>query len=163
MILSPSFSVTMAFFQSDVRPACSVRLRRALPRTFSVLTLTTLTLNNSCTACRICGLVARRSATTVYWLYFSPWRVPFSVRRTVLMTSKAFMLFLGQTVGDFFKRAPGEQQLVGTKHVVGFEGITRRQRDFLEVARGERQIFINAGRNHECRAFQFQRGNDADE
>jgi hypothetical protein len=28
----------------------------------------------------------------VYWLNFSPWRVPFSVRRTVLMISKAFMV-----------------------------------------------------------------------
>jgi hypothetical protein len=43
----------MAFFQLEVTPACKVRLRRALPRTFSVLTLTTLTLNSSCTACRI--------------------------------------------------------------------------------------------------------------
>src|SRR5271163_2764585 len=104
----------MAFFQSGARPACAVRLRRALPRTFKVLTLVTLTLKSSCTACRICGLVARRSATMVYWLCFSPWRVPFSVRRTVLMISKAFMLFLVQTGFDVFKRAPGEEQLVGT-------------------------------------------------
>ena len=47
----------MAFFQSGALPACVVRWRRALPRTFSVLTLMTLTLNSSCTAWRICGLV----------------------------------------------------------------------------------------------------------
>ena len=73
-------------------------------------------------------LVARRSATTVYWLYFSPWRVPFSVRRTVLMISKEFMLFLGQTGLDFFKRALGEQQLVRAQHVVGVQRIARGQR-----------------------------------
>src|SRR5450631_3558603 len=152
----------MAFFQSGALPAWMVRLRRALPRTLSVLTLVTLTLNNSCTACRICGLVARRSATMVYWLYFSPWRVPFSVRRTVLMISKAFMLFLGKTGFDFFKRALGEQQFVGAQHVVSVQRIAGGQRDFFKVARGKRQIFINAGGNDERRAFQIQRGNNAD-
>src|ERR1035438_8440267 len=108
----------MAFFQSGALPACVVRWRRALPWTFSVLTRVTLTLNNSCTACLICGLVARRSATTVYWLYFSLWRVPFSVRRTVLMISKGFMLFLGQTGFDFFKRALGEHELGRAEFIV---------------------------------------------
>src|SRR5450631_2610232 len=111
----------MAFFQSGARPAWMVRLRRALPRTLSVLTLVTLTLNNSCTACRICGLVARRSATMVYWLYFSLWRVPFSVRRTVLMISKGFILFFRQAGFDLFKCALGEQQFVRTQHVVGVQ------------------------------------------
>src|SRR5208283_2453677 len=120
----------MAFFQLGVRPACNVRLRRALPRTFSVLTLVTLTLNSSCTACRICGLVARRSATMVYWLYFSPWRVPFSVRRTILMISKAFMLFLGKTGLDLFKRAFCEQQFVGAQHIVSVQRIARGERHF---------------------------------
>src|SRR5450432_294139 len=152
----------MAFFQSLVRPACNVRLRRALPRTLSVLTLVTLTLNNSCTACRICGLVARRSATMVYWLNFSPWRVPFSVRRTVLMISKGFMLFVGQAGFDFFKRALREQQFVGTQHVVSVQRVAGRERDFFNVARGERQILVNAGGNDERRAFQFQRRNHAD-
>src|SRR5207302_559602 len=91
MILSPSFRVTMAFFQSRVLPACAVRWRRALPRTFSVFTLSTLTLNNSWTAWRIWILFARRSATTVYWFSLSPCLVPFSVRRTVLTISKEFM------------------------------------------------------------------------
>src|SRR5271170_4899456 len=121
MILSPSFKVTMAFFQSIALPACDVRWRRDLPRTFKVLTLVTLTLKSSCTACRICGLVARRSATMVYWLCFSPWRVPFSVRRTVLMISKAFMLFVGQAGFYFFKRALGEEQFVGTQHVISVQ------------------------------------------
>src|SRR5690349_16126107 len=107
----------MAFFQSIALPACAVRWRRALPRTFSVFTLRTFTLNSSCTAARICGLVARRSATTVYWLNFSPWRVPFSVSRTVLTMSKEFMLFLVQTGFDFFKRSTGEDQLVLPEHV----------------------------------------------
>src|ERR1022692_799441 len=98
----------MAFFQLDDWPASARRWRRNLPRTFSVFTFVTFTLNSSCTAWRICALLARGSATTVYWLYFSPWRVPFSVRRTVLMISKAFMLFLGKTGFDFFKRALGE-------------------------------------------------------
>src|ERR1035438_8872567 len=116
----------MAFFQSDALPACDVRLRRSLPRTFSVLTRVTLTLNSSCTACRICGLVARRSATMVYWLYFSLWRVPFSVRRTVLMISKGFMLFFRQAGFDIFKRGLGEDELVRTQHVVGVERIDRK-------------------------------------
>src|SRR5271165_3959932 len=134
----------MAFFQSEALPACVVRWRRDLPRTFIVLTATTLTLNSSCTACRICGLVARRSATMVYWLYFSPWRVPFSVRRTVLMISKEFILFVGQAGFDLFKSAPGEEQFVRTQHVVGVQRIARGQRDLFKVARGERQILVNA-------------------
>src|SRR5271163_675129 len=130
----------MAFFQSGARPACAVRLRRALPRTLSVLTLVTLTLNSSCTACRICGLVARRSATMVYWLNFSPWRVPFSVRRTVLMISKGFMLFLGETGFNGFKRALREQQFVRTQHVVSVQRITRRHGDVRDIARSQRKI-----------------------
>ena len=43
-ILSPSFRVTMAFFQLGALPACLVRWRRNLPRTFSVLTLDDLDL-----------------------------------------------------------------------------------------------------------------------
>jgi len=37
-ILSPSLRVTTAFFQLAVRPNCTVRSRRALPRTFIVFT-----------------------------------------------------------------------------------------------------------------------------
>src|SRR6266850_942125 len=65
-ILSPAFSVMIAFFQLGAWPACLVRCRRNLPRTFSVFTFSTFTLNKSCTACRICVLFARGSATTVY-------------------------------------------------------------------------------------------------
>src|ERR1035437_640135 len=185
-ILSPSFNVTMAFFQAEVRPACAVRLRRALPRTLIVLTLVTLTLNSSCTACRICGLVARRSATTVYWLsgrslilgfplssktglpvlsrskkrtVWVDCFVPFSVSRTVLMISKGFMLFLVQTGFDLFKRAPGEKEFVQAQHVVGVERIAGGQRNERQVARGQNKILVNAGGNNQRRSVQFQGGN----
>jgi catechol 2,3-dioxygenase-like lactoylglutathione lyase family enzyme len=59
-ILSSFLRVTMAFFQCGARPAKGVRLRRALPRTLRVLTLSTLTLKSSCTAWRISVLLARR-------------------------------------------------------------------------------------------------------
>src|SRR5580658_7389463 len=130
----------MAFFQSGAWPAWIVRLRRSLPRTFSVLTRVTLTLKSSCTAWRIWVLFARGSATTVYWLYFSPWRVPFSVRRTVFMISKAFMLFFDEAGFDFFKRALREEQLGRTQHVVRVQRIARRQNHVGNVAGGERQI-----------------------
>src|SRR5258706_789153 len=133
----------MAFFQSGAFPAFAVRLRRALPRTLSALTLVTLTLNSSCTACRICGLVASRSATMVYWLNFSPWRVPFSVRRTVLMISKGFMLFVGQTGFNRLKRALGEEQFVRPQNVVGVQQIARRHGDVGDVARGQREILVS--------------------
>src|SRR5436309_14880682 len=83
-ILSPTRRVTRAFFQSSSLPACLVRWRRSLPRTLRVFTRTTLTLKSSSTALRIWNLLARRSATTVYWLSFEDCRVPFSVRRAVL-------------------------------------------------------------------------------
>src|SRR5580698_3320251 len=107
----------MAFFQALVSPAWAVRLRRSLPWTFSVLTRVTLTLKSSCTAWRICVLLARGSATMVYWLYFSPWRVPFSVRRTVLMISKEFILFFDEARFDFLKGAFGEKQFIRPQNV----------------------------------------------
>src|SRR5437762_11117945 len=100
----------MAFFQSGALPAWAVRWRRCLPRTFIVLRSMTLTLNNSCTAWRIWTLFARLSATTVYWLNFSPCMVPFSVRRTVLMIWKEFMELLRKPLFDLLERAAGEQQ-----------------------------------------------------
>src|ERR1043166_1791318 len=66
LMRSPAFKVTMAFFQSDVLPRAGLDWRRALPRTFEVLTRKTLTLKSSWTALRIWILLARRSATTVY-------------------------------------------------------------------------------------------------
>src|SRR5208282_1695191 len=102
------------------------------------------------------------SATTVYWLYFSPWRVPFSVKRTVLITSKAFMLFPGQTGLDLLKRALREEQLVGPQNVVSVQRIARGQRDIFNVARGEHEIFVRR-RDDEGRAGQIQRGHQADE
>src|SRR5450759_833124 len=185
-ILSPSFNVMMAFFQAEVRPACAVRLRRALPRTLIVLTLVTLTLNSSCTACRICGLVARRSATTVYWLsgrslilgfplssktglpalsrskkrtFWLDCRVPFSVRRTVLMISKGFMLFFVQTGFDLFKRAPSEEEFVRAQHVVGVERIAGGQRNERQIACGQHEVLVHTGGNNQRRSVQFQGGN----
>src|SRR5207244_6527681 len=125
----------------------AVRWRRALPRTFNVFTLVTLTLNNSCTAWRIWVLFARGSATTVYWLKASAWRVPFSVRRTVLIISKEFMLELllvfGQTRLDFFKCALGENQFIGAQHIVGVQSIARGERDLFHVARSKGQVLVH--------------------
>src|SRR6185295_13976735 len=101
----------MAFFQFSSRPACAVRWRRALPRTLSVFTRMTFTLNSSSTAFLICGLVARGLATMVYWLYFVPWRVPFSVNRAVLMMSKVFIGLVLQAGFQFLERALGDEQL----------------------------------------------------
>jgi hypothetical protein len=53
----------------------------------------------------------------------------------------------GQPRLDFFKRVAREQQFVGTQHVVSVERIARRQCNFFKVARGERQILVNAGGN----------------
>src|SRR5688572_28485059 len=134
----------MAFFQAFVRPAAAVRWRRALPRTFSVLTLVTFTLKSSCTASRICCLFARGSATTVYWLSFSPWRVPFSVRRAVLIMSKAFMCLVRETFFEFLKRRPAEEQFVTAQHLVSIEVVGGGHFDLLQVPSGQAKVLFDA-------------------
>src|ERR1700677_812881 len=127
----------MAFFQWGARPTKGVRLRRALPRTFKVLTRRTLTLKSSWMAWRISVLLARRSATTVYWLKASDWRVPFSVTRTVLMISKEVILFLGQPLLDEFEGAAGENEFVTAQDLIGVEGFAGGDFDLAEIAGGE--------------------------
>ena len=80
------------------------------------------------------------------------------------MISKGFMLFLGQTGFDLFKRGLGENELVRAQHVVGVERIARGQRDAGDVAGGEREVlvFFAAG-NEERGARQFQGVDDLDE
>src|SRR5690606_16643679 len=64
-MLSPSFSLTMAFFQRAVVP--SVRPRTtALRRTCIVRTLVTVTLNSCPSAAAICGLEASGCTSNAY-------------------------------------------------------------------------------------------------
>src|SRR4026209_928255 len=99
---------------------------------FMVFTRRTLTLNNSSTARLISNLFARGSATTVYWLSFSPWRVPFSVRRAVLITSKEFIELVGEAFFEFFKRRPREKQFVAAQHLIGVQIVGGRHFDLLQ-------------------------------
>ena len=96
---------------------------------------------------RLAGLVAFKETHLLVGL--PPWRVPFSVRRTVLMISKGFMLFLVQTGFDLFKRAPGEEEFVRAQHVVGVERIAGGQRNERQVARSQNEIFVNTGGNNQ--------------
>src|ERR1700689_1187188 len=132
----------MAFFQCGARPADVVRLRRALPRTLSVLTRSTVTSKISSTACRMSVLLARGSATTVYWLNLSDWRVPFSVTRTVLMTANEFILFRNQPLGDGFKGAAREEHLVAAQNLVSVDFRAGGQFHPRDVARSLPQIHI---------------------
>jgi hypothetical protein len=89
-------------------------LAAALPRTFSVLTRTTLTLNSSCTAWRICGLFARRIGHDGVLIEFFALPRAFFRQADGLDDFKKFMLFLGQTLSEtFFKRALRENNLSG--------------------------------------------------
>src|SRR5581483_10230174 len=137
----------MAFFQFEVTPAWLVRCRRGLPRTFNALTRTIWTL------------FARGSATTVYWLSFSPWRVPFSVRRTVLTISKEFMAksVVLQTRLDLFKCTAREHELVAAQNFIGIERVTRGQLHARNVPRGSRQVLVQFVGNNQRRAVQLQR------
>ena len=76
-MVSPSRSVTIAFFQSGVRPATYPR-RRVLPPTFNVLTFVTLTLNSYSTAWRISILLASTGTRKWYALRSAVSSVPFS-------------------------------------------------------------------------------------
>src|ERR1017187_2284249 len=162
-ILSSLLRVTMAFFQLGALPAMGVRLRRALPRTFKVLTLMTLTLKSSWTAWRICCLLARGSATTVYWLSLSDCRVPFSVTRMVLMAVKEFMLCLGHPFRHGFKGAAGENDLVAAQNLVGVEFLARGQFNLGHIARGAEQIGIVAVADDERGSLDLQGGEHGEE
>src|ERR1039458_1863885 len=151
----------MAFFQLGALPAMGVRLRRALPRTFKVLTLMTLTLKSSCTAWRIWVLLARGSATTVYWLSLSDWRVPFSVTRMVLMAVNVFMSFLRQSSRHSFKGAAGEYHLVAAQNLVGVEFLAGRQLDVRHIARGAAQIRVVAVAHDQRGPIHLQGGKHA--
>src|SRR5450432_210381 len=78
-IASPSFRVTIAFFQFCILPLPRP-MRRSLPRISMVLTPVTFTLKRRCTASRIWILFASRATSKTTWLCFSRSKVAFSVR-----------------------------------------------------------------------------------
>src|SRR6476469_8242204 len=97
-IVSPSRSVTTAFFQLGRRPA-DLPTRRTLPRWFDVQTPVTFTPNSCSIAWRIAGFDASGATSNTYSL--RSWRAidVFSVtigrtmvRYTVAMTYRSFFL-----------------------------------------------------------------------
>src|SRR5678815_3321520 len=90
----------------------------------------------------------------VYWLNFSPWRVPFSVRRAVLTISNAFMMTKRlslQAGSQLVQRSAGNHEFVGPKNLVGVQSIGRRDDQIRDVARSQGQVLFNHRINHQRR------------
>src|ERR1700744_1077248 len=90
---SPSFSVTMAFFQFGRLPSLRP-MRRNLPRTMAVLIATTFTLKRPSMACLTSVLLAFMSISKANLFSRSRMRSSFSVSSGRLMTSNRFMVSL---------------------------------------------------------------------
>src|SRR4051812_13173604 len=90
---SPSFRVTMAFFQFGRLPSLRP-MRRNLPRTMAVLTSTTLTLKRPSTACLTSVLLAFMAISKANLFSRSRMRSSFSVSSGRLMMSNRFMVSL---------------------------------------------------------------------
>src|SRR4051794_750187 len=105
-IVSPSWSVTIAFFQFGRRPA-DLPTRRTLPRWFDVQTPVTFTPNKCSIAWRIAGFDASGATSNTYsprsWRAIDVFSVTIgrtTVRYTVAMTYRSF--FLGAFLAALF-------------------------------------------------------------
>src|SRR5687767_5414279 len=106
-MVSPSRSVTIAFFQFGRVPGLACPTRRDLPRAFIVYTAVTFTPNSRSIAWRIAGLVASVATSNTYspraWYAAEVRSVTIGrtmVRCSVDMAYFPFLFFLG--AADFF-------------------------------------------------------------
>src|SRR3954468_7782161 len=177
-IASPSLSVTMAFFQLGRCPSLRP-MRRNLPRTMAVLTLTTFTLKSCSMACLTSVLLALRSISKANLFSRSRMRSSFSVSSGRLMISKRFMVSLRspwtrkeapparfgtgscQHPLERGRRVPGEEQRRVAQDVVDVRALDGQELVLLRVAHGLEEVLVVLHAQHQ-RALDAQLGEGAD-